>query len=244
VQVSRLEPKEANFMEVEARLVLFSAGSPLIVDYEEAARSCSREILAIVRNMDLPSPALGQDRIIGAHQLAGEYLDGAEVLVPLFTPGNRLRATIEFGRIRDKIGAKVAFGRLVHGSAIVARSAEIDEGCFINAGVVISGMAKLGRHVVVNRSASVGHHVTAEEFVSFGPGSICAGEISIGRGSFIGAGAVIHPQVSIGVNAVVAAGAVVRKSVPDRCMVAGHPAKIVKRDIVGYGGVGVPETPA
>lgn len=229
-------------MHVGTKLVLFAAGSPLVVDYEEAALSCGREIAAIVRNMDLPSPALSQDRIVDAERLTAEVLDGAEVLVPLFTPGNRFRATVEFLDRCAKIGTKSTFGRLVHGSAIVARSAEIGEGCFLNAGVVIGGAVALGRHVIVNRSASLGHHVSAGDFVSFGPGSLCAGEISIGRGSVIGAGAIIHPQVRIGANAVVAAGAVVRKSVPDRCMVAGHPAKIVKRDIAGYGGVGVPET--
>jgi acetyltransferase-like isoleucine patch superfamily enzyme len=223
--------------------MLFGAGSPLIVDYEEAALSCGREIAAIVRNRDLPSPALGQDRIIDAERLTCELLEGAEVLVPLFTPGNRFRATFEFDGIRAGIGARATFGRLVHASAVVARSAGIGEGSFINAGVVIAGAVQLGRQVVVNRSASIGHHVAAADFVSFGPGSLCAGEVSIGRGSVIGAGAVIHPQVRIGANAVVAAGAVVRKSIPDRCTVAGHPAKVVKRDIEGYGGVGVPETP-
>nr|WP_302386912.1 hypothetical protein [Emergencia timonensis] len=37
------------------------------------------------------------------------------------------------------------------------------------------------------------------------------------------------PGVTIGNNVVVAAGAVVAKDVPDNCVVAGVPAKIIKK---------------
>ena len=52
--------------------------------------------------------------------------------------------------------------------------------------------------------------------------------VSIGAGSWLGAGAIILPGARIGRNVVVAAGAVVRGDVPDRCVVAGVPAKIVR----------------
>ena len=52
--------------------------------------------------------------------------------------------------------------------------------------------------------------------------------VSIGAGSWLGAGAIILPGASIGRNVVVAAGSVVRGVVPDRCVVAGVPAKIVR----------------
>lgn len=38
----------------------------------------------------------------------------------------------------------------------------------------------------------------------------------------------IMPGVTIGENSVIAAGAVVTKDVPDNCLVAGVPAKIIK----------------
>ncbi|NLC97984.1 MAG: acyltransferase [Actinomycetales bacterium] len=53
--------------------------------------------------------------------------------------------------------------------------------------------------------------------------------ISIGAGSWIGHGAVILPGTTVGRNVVVAAGAVVRGEVPDHSVVAGVPAKIVRR---------------
>jgi acetyltransferase-like isoleucine patch superfamily enzyme len=52
--------------------------------------------------------------------------------------------------------------------------------------------------------------------------------VSIGAGSWIGTGAIVLPGARIGRNVVVAAGSVVRGEVPDLCVVAGVPAKIVR----------------
>ncbi|MFE6224182.1 MULTISPECIES: acyltransferase [unclassified Streptomyces] len=53
--------------------------------------------------------------------------------------------------------------------------------------------------------------------------------VSIGPGCWLGTGAVILPGARIGRNVVVAAGAVVRGEVPDHAVVAGAPARVVRR---------------
>jgi len=52
--------------------------------------------------------------------------------------------------------------------------------------------------------------------------------VSIGPGSWLGAGAIVLPGARLGRNVVVAAGSVVRGEVPDRCVVAGVPARVVR----------------
>jgi acetyltransferase-like isoleucine patch superfamily enzyme len=59
--------------------------------------------------------------------------------------------------------------------------------------------------------------------------------VSIGSGSWLGAGAIVLPGARIGRNVVVAAGSVVRGAVPDRCVVAGVPARVVREYVAGDG---------
>jgi acetyltransferase-like isoleucine patch superfamily enzyme len=56
-----------------------------------------------------------------------------------------------------------------------------------------------------------------------------AAPVRIGAGSWLAAGAIVLPGTTIGRNVTVAAGAVVRGDVPDHAVVAGVPAKVVRR---------------
>src|SRR3954452_12754322 len=62
--------------------------------------------------------------------------------------------------------------------------------------------------------------------------------VVIGAGSWIGHGAVVLPGTRLGRNVVVAAGAVVRGEVEDHAVVAGNPARVVRRLEPGIGWVG------
>lgn len=46
---------------------------------------------------------------------------------------------------------------------------------------------------------------------------------------WIGGGAIILPGVTIGKNAVIGAGSVVNKSIPENCVAAGNPCKVIKK---------------
>lgn len=53
--------------------------------------------------------------------------------------------------------------------------------------------------------------------------------IKIGRNVWIGANAIILPGVKIGDHAVIGAGSVVTKHVPENMIVAGNPAKLIRK---------------
>ena len=53
--------------------------------------------------------------------------------------------------------------------------------------------------------------------------------IVIGCGVWIGAGATVLPGVTVGKNAVIGAGSVVTHDVPENTVVAGNPAKVIRK---------------
>ncbi len=54
------------------------------------------------------------------------------------------------------------------------------------------------------------------------------GPVVLMEGCWIGIGAVILPGVTVGRNAIVAANAVVTRDVPDRVIVGGVPARLIR----------------
>lgn len=67
------------------------------------------------------------------------------------------------------------------------------------------------------------------EYVVGGGKKWYAGVLTIGDNVFIGAGSIIVKPITIGSNVIIAAGSVVTKDIPDNSMVAGVPAKIIRK---------------
>lgn len=57
---------------------------------------------------------------------------------------------------------------------------------------------------------------------------ISKGPVKVRKDSFIGINSVILPGVTIGAHSVVGASSVVTRSVPDYCVVAGNPARVIR----------------
>ncbi len=116
-----------------------------------------------------------------------------------------------------------------HPRAIVAPDVHFGEGSMISPGVVVNTGAEIGRNVILNTGCTIDHHCQIDDHVHIAPGVHMAGEVTVGEGALIGIGATVMPQRRIGAWSVVGAGALVYEDVPDRVVVLGVPAKIVRR---------------
>lgn len=107
---------------------------------------------------------------------------------------------------------------------------------YVGQGLVIADKLEgPGTDVVIGNRASIGPNVTIVTASSPNNSRLAAivgvkqGRVVIGDDAWIGAGAVLLPGITVGEMSIVGAGAVVNEDVPPRSVVAGVPAKVVKR---------------
>ena len=94
----------------------------------------------------------------------------------------------------------------------------------------ISGPVRIGDDVNLAQGITVSglNHNFENICAPIAAQGVSTSEVVIADDVWIGANAVILAGVSIGSHSVVAAGAVVTKNVPECCVAAGNPARIVK----------------
>jgi len=119
----------------------------------------------------------------------------------------------------------------IHPSAIISPSATLGRGCMIMAGVVINAFVKVGDDVIVNTGAIVDHDCWLGDHVHIATGARLSGTVHVGHGAHVGSGAVIRNNIGIGDGAIVGVGAAVVKDVGANEVVAGVPARPLKRHL-------------
>jgi acetyltransferase-like isoleucine patch superfamily enzyme len=144
-----------------------------------------------------------------------------------------------------KVGTGVKLGKFIN-----LYGCTIGDESKIGAFVEIQKNARVGRRCKVSSHTFICEGVTLEDYVFIGHGVMFindsyprattpTGELQtekdwkveatlVKRGASIGSGATILSKVVIGEQAIVGAGSVVTKDVPDRAIVAGNPARVLR----------------
>lgn len=126
--------------------------------------------------------------------------------------------------------------------SVVLSGAKIGNNCNICAHTLIEGDVVVGSNVTVKSGVQLWDGTRIEDDVFIGPNATFTNDpmprskvypdsfkgISVKQGASIGANATILPGITIGRNAMVGAGAVVTKDVPDRAVVVGNPARVIR----------------
>ena len=122
----------------------------------------------------------------------------------------------------------VVFGKAIHPSALVSKHSTIGEGTVMMPYSVVQTCCKVGKHNIINTGAILEHECLLEDYVHVSPHATLCGNVTIGEGSWIGAGATIIQGVKIGKWSIIGAGSVVTKDIPDGHVAYGVPCHRVR----------------
>jgi acetyltransferase-like isoleucine patch superfamily enzyme len=180
------------------------------------------------------------------------YMREAAAVSPGFTAGDRVRRLGDgaclsfpvgaiFGEAWIEIGDHTLVGERVSISAGMGPGVDLGPDSIVRIGRGCS--IGRGSHIVGHQSIDIGDdvftgpyvYITDQNHVYDDPDTPIGRQwprnnpVVIGSGSWIGTGAIILPGTRIGRQSVVAGGAVVRGAFPDHSVIAGVPAKVVRR---------------
>jgi len=119
----------------------------------------------------------------------------------------------------------------------IREKVEIGENVVIMMGAVINIGSVIGEGTMIDMNAVLGGRATVGKNCHIGAGTVLAGVVEpasatpviVEDGVLIGANCVVLEGVRVGKGSVVAAGSVVVEDVPEGVVVAGTPAKIIKK---------------
>ncbi len=100
----------------------------------------------------------------------------------------------------------VEFPPIIHASAAISNSAQLDHGAIALTRSVIHPDAKIGPGVIVNTGAIVEHDSEIAAGAHIAPACTILGGVKVGECSMLGAGAIVLPGVTVSARSLVPAG--------------------------------------
>jgi sugar O-acyltransferase (sialic acid O-acetyltransferase NeuD family) len=163
-------------------------------------------------------PILGDDQLIDEEA----KLANVQFLVAV----GQIKSAATRIKIFDHIlraGGKLA--TVVASTAVVARSAKLEEGTIVMHQVLVNADAHIGKNVILNNKCLVEHDCVIGDHVHISTGALINGSCSIGSRVFVGSGVVLKNDIHISNDVVIGAGSYVRQSILEKGIYSGNPAK-------------------
>ncbi len=111
--------------------------------------------------------------------------------------------------------------------SIISPTVHLGSGVAIMSGAVINAEATIGDLAIVNTGATIDHDCQISKAVHIAPQCGLAGNVVVGRQSFLGIGCKVIPEILIGENVILGAGSVVIHDITSNVTAVGSPAQVI-----------------
>ncbi|MCU0770904.1 MAG: acetyltransferase [Verrucomicrobia bacterium] len=120
------------------------------------------------------------------------------------------------------------FATVIHPSACVSRFAEIGPGSVLLQHVTVNARAKIGAHVIVLPGVVISHDDQIGDYTCIASAACLAGDVKVGEACYLGSHCSINGGVTLGAHTLVGMGAVVLRDTPERSVMVGNPARVLR----------------
>ena len=139
--------------------------------------------------------------------------------------------------------AKIGKGTNVWHFVHIREGAILGNNCIVGKGAYVGKDVKIGNNVKIQNNATIYQGVTIKDDVFVGPHVVFTNDLYprsfnkewkiistlVKKGASIGSGATLLGGITIGEKAIVGAGSLVTKDVPPNTIVAGNPARVLRK---------------
>ena len=179
---------------------------------------------------------IDDDKAVHDQEFCGvKVLGGKEVLKKfpqakfLAVPGNP-KDYLKRKKIIDALSIpENRFAQVIHPSAVISLDVQIGYNTLIMPNVIISCGAKVGDHCMIFGNSVIAHDSKVSDYCCVGYNVSISGHVALGTNCYIGSGSSIRDHIVVDSGSLVGLGSAVVKNVAAETVVAGNPAKLIRK---------------
>jgi len=164
-------------------------------------------------------------KVLGARDLVGQHPHAKVLAVPV-RPDFFLKRS---GLIKSLQLEDERFATLIAPSALVAYDYQIGVNSLIMQNVVIGPRVKIGKHCVILPNTTISHDCVIGDYCCIGANVVISGRVAVEEECYIGSGSNLINDITIGRKCLVGLGTNVVKDLLPEVVVAGNPARILRK---------------
>lgn len=183
----------------------------------------AREIVAEVflqKKMQLKCFVDDEYWVDGLYKISEFNPESQSALIAVGNPADKIK-------LLGKLPENTKFWNYISPNAYV-NNLTLGTGNFICAGVIITTNVKIGNHVHLNLQTTIGHDSVLGDFVTTAPSVNISGNVTIGKGVYLGTKSCIREKISICDNVILGMNAGVVSDIQESGVYVGTPAKKIK----------------